>query len=1280
MATVVLQTVGAAVGQFLGGPIGAIIGQTVGAVAGSAIDQRLFGPKAPDGPRLNTMPALASTEGAPIPVVYGRARVGGQVIWATRFEETTSRGSGGGKGVGGKKPKTFNYFANFAVGLCEGPVGGVRRIWADGRELDQTRFTLRIYDGSETQQADPLIVAKEGADNAPAYRGLAYVVFERMPLADFGNRIPQLSFEVIRPTSRLATMIRGVDIIPGAGESVYAKAPVFVRGSLGSSVAENRNTLLAATDFTASMNALEQTLPNAKSAALVVSWFGDDLRAGACTIAPRVEGASRQPSSRWSVAGVERGRARAVSAHDGKPAYGGTPSDADVIAAIGDLRARGLSVVFYPFVMMDVPAMNSLPDPWSGGASQPAYPWRGRITCDPAPGRAGSPDGATGAAAQVGAFFGSATPGAGEWSYRRFILHYAHLCARAGGVDAFLIGSELPGLTRVRAAAGVYPAVDALTTLAADVKAIVGAACKVSYAADWTEYGAHVPGDGAEVRFPLDKLWAAPAVDFVGIDFYAPLSDWRDGDRHLDAAEATSVYDPAYLRRRVAGGEAFDWFYRDAAARAAQTRSPIVDGLRGQHWMFRQKDLLGWWSNPHVERVGGVEAPARTAWVPSSKPIWLVEIGCPAVDRGANAPNVFPDPKSSESALPHFSCGHRDDLMQARGLEALISRFDPAADGFEDIFNPVSPLYGGRMVDPARIHVWAWDARPWPAFPQRPDVWSDCAQWATGHWINGRVEGASLDVVIGEICARTPGIDPRSVRPHVAAWIDGFIIDRPMSARRALEPLADLFAFDGVVSGGAIRFEPRGRARPRVLSEDDVAPDEGGVLHSLTRAQESELPRRLALSFHDGEREYRPASVHSRRLETGSARELSTDVPIVLTRAQAQHRCDVALQDVWSARERMRMRLRPGLLDVEVGDVIALPGAPERLFRVGRTVERGLIEIDAHGCEPAIYDHAPPRLAPATLPAERTAGPARVDVLDLALVRPGLSALQYAAVYADPWPGAFAVWRRVGESFEFERLIESRAVVGETLDPLGPGVTSRYDRANSLRVRFSGALSSLDEAAALSGANALAIRGQDGAWEAFLYADAELVERGVYRLSRLVRGLGQDELSRRTVPAGAAVVLLNEAVVPLVTDVGLIGSTCVWRFAPASTDFADDLAVEVAAPVSALALRPLAPVRARARRFAEGVAITFIRRGRIDADGWGLAEIPLGEDAERYRIDVLGGGDVKRTLIAEGAPRAIYMHELADFGAQQATLSVRIAQISPVVGDGFSRTFTLPIN
>ena len=76
----------------------------------------------------------------------------------------------------------YAYYANFAVGLCEGPIAFVRRVWADGKEIDLTKIVMRAHLGDETQEPDPLIVAKEGADNAPAYRGLAYVVFERFPL------------------------------------------------------------------------------------------------------------------------------------------------------------------------------------------------------------------------------------------------------------------------------------------------------------------------------------------------------------------------------------------------------------------------------------------------------------------------------------------------------------------------------------------------------------------------------------------------------------------------------------------------------------------------------------------------------------------------------------------------------------------------------------------------------------------------------------------------------------------------------------------------------------------------------------------------------------------------------------------------------------------------------------------------------------------------------------------------------------------------------------------
>ena len=172
------------------------------------------------------------------------------MIWATRFEEqvTVERAGGaGGKGLTQNKAKntTYAYFANFAVGVCEGEIAEVRRVWADGKELDLGKYTLRIYRGDEAQTSDPLTVAREGADRAPSYRGLAYVVFERLPLADFGNRVPQLAFEIIRPLDGLGALIRGVDLIPGATEYGYAvNAHIEKRGE-GVSTSENRHQLFA---------------------------------------------------------------------------------------------------------------------------------------------------------------------------------------------------------------------------------------------------------------------------------------------------------------------------------------------------------------------------------------------------------------------------------------------------------------------------------------------------------------------------------------------------------------------------------------------------------------------------------------------------------------------------------------------------------------------------------------------------------------------------------------------------------------------------------------------------------------------------------------------------------------------------------------------------------------------------------------------------------------------------------------------------------------------------
>lgn len=190
MATLVLTVVGGVIG----GPIGA----SIGALAGQAIDQNLlFKPKGRQGPRLTELAVQTSSYGTPLPKLFGTLRVAGTVIWSTDLIE--SRSTRGAKGQ--PDVTTYSYAVSFAVALASRPIRGVGRIWADGKLLRgaagdfKTPTGFRLHLGGEDQPPDPLIASAEGA--TPAYRDLAYAVFEQFQLADYGNRIPSLTFEVI---------------------------------------------------------------------------------------------------------------------------------------------------------------------------------------------------------------------------------------------------------------------------------------------------------------------------------------------------------------------------------------------------------------------------------------------------------------------------------------------------------------------------------------------------------------------------------------------------------------------------------------------------------------------------------------------------------------------------------------------------------------------------------------------------------------------------------------------------------------------------------------------------------------------------------------------------------------------------------------------------------------------------------------------------------------------------------------------------------------------------
>ena len=211
--------------QHIGGALIQTAGSAALSFANNAIS-RVFDNRVFEGPRLESFHVQTSRDGAPMSRVYGRVRLAGQVIWASRLKETvTEEPVQSGKG-GGPTQRNYSYTISFAVGLCEGEILGVDQLWANGIPLNIPGLILRVYKGTEDQLPDPIISAIDGI--VPSFRGTAYIVFEDFPLDDYGARLPQINAEVLRVPPRqsnkprLETMVRGVNLIPASGEFSYA--------------------------------------------------------------------------------------------------------------------------------------------------------------------------------------------------------------------------------------------------------------------------------------------------------------------------------------------------------------------------------------------------------------------------------------------------------------------------------------------------------------------------------------------------------------------------------------------------------------------------------------------------------------------------------------------------------------------------------------------------------------------------------------------------------------------------------------------------------------------------------------------------------------------------------------------------------------------------------------------------------------------------------------------------------------------------------------------------
>ena len=205
MAKVSLTVAGGIIGSFVGAPH---LGMMIGGALGGYIERKNADPIRQEGPRLDDLKVQVSSYGSPIYRVWGTMRIAGNIIWAgNKIQSSTTETSGGGKDGPEVATTAYHYHSSFAIAICVGPVDRLLRIWADGKLIYSvipsndsiigiSGLNFTFYEGNETQVADPIIEAVIGAGDVPGFRGMCYVVFESFPLALFGNRIPNFSFDV----------------------------------------------------------------------------------------------------------------------------------------------------------------------------------------------------------------------------------------------------------------------------------------------------------------------------------------------------------------------------------------------------------------------------------------------------------------------------------------------------------------------------------------------------------------------------------------------------------------------------------------------------------------------------------------------------------------------------------------------------------------------------------------------------------------------------------------------------------------------------------------------------------------------------------------------------------------------------------------------------------------------------------------------------------------------------------------------------------------------------
>ncbi|QJC27691.1 hypothetical protein ANPL_03105 [Anaplasma platys] len=511
----------------------------------------------------------SSTYGKTIPKVYGTGKVDGSVIWSLPIRYSRQKVvSTSGKGGKRKEKTSTSCSVTLAIAICSGPINRLSKIWANGKPVALDELRYRLYLGTENQEPDRKILESE--EHAPAYRGLAYLVVEELPLQSYNDTIPHFSFEVTAYTGKslrnhVTQKILEIHTV-GFGAWAYdtniqTRIPITtVNGKeIPFGEATKINGKGKSSYAIQGLDQLQSTLPNVQWIAVSVHWFASVPDIKHCILKPgTVRNAGfRMASDSWQVANYTAATACEISATSLDTWPGETPSDTSLNRYIEKLKLENYKVMLVLKIVIIDDYDNKL-----------TY--------------------SENDANVISKFFAE--------QYQPFVEHYCNLAKPH--VDAFVIASGLSKLTRIKSEKSeVFPAVEELIKVAIYAKISLGQNIVITYAADHDEYHSH---NGV---YNMDPLWTSYGIDVVGINAYFPLCS------------------PAQTSCRLSADDVANLWQNGGQSRLHDSPAPHQDSR------FSWQDIGYWWREYHTMGV----SDRTTSWKPRMKKIWFIEYGFPSI-------------------------------------------------------------------------------------------------------------------------------------------------------------------------------------------------------------------------------------------------------------------------------------------------------------------------------------------------------------------------------------------------------------------------------------------------------------------------------------------------------------------------------------------------------------------------------------------------------------------------------------------------------------------------